>query len=123
MNIEDGHGAQDTQRAKSWKEEVRQDDLQSKENQRTGKNPREKVRRIYFENAVGLHEVLYLKNIQTREDLLGQIFDLYPKMNQKRLGFRISPQRSGSQHRLFLVDDIPEEYDELYVYLYLAKHN
>jgi hypothetical protein len=44
-------------------------------------------------------------------------------MNQERLGFRISPQRAGTQHRLFLNDSIPEEYDELYVYLYLAKHN
>lgn len=123
MNVEDGNRAQDTQRAKRRKEEVGQDDLQSKANKRTRKNIGEKVRHVYFENAVGLREVLYLKNIQTREDLLKQIFELYPKMNNHSIGFRISPQREGIQHRIFLNSIIPEEYDELYIHLYLVKHN
>lgn len=123
MYIEDGSRTENTSGAEGWKEEVRQEHLQSKKDTSTGKNPREKVRCIYFENATGIYRPLYLKNIETREELMDAIFTLYPGMNSHMLGFRISPQRMGAINRVYIENKILEEYDNLYVHLYIRKHS
>ena len=123
MQQEDGYGTKNTSRAEEGKEEVRKGYLQSKEDSSTRKDSREKIRYIYFENASGIEKPLYVQNIQTREDLMEAIFNLYPRMNSKKLGFRISPQRIGSVNRIYIENTILEEYEDLYVHLYIQKEN
>lgn len=123
MHQEDGFRTENTSGAKGWKEEVGQGYLQSKADSSTRTNPGEKVRCVRFENAAGIYRPLYLKNIQTREELMEAIFTLYPAMNSHMLGFRISPQRMGAMNRIYIENKILEEYDDLYIHLYIKKHN
>lgn len=123
MYIEDGHRTENTSGAEGWKKEVRQEYLQSKADSSTGANPGEKVRCVYFENAAGIRRPLYLKNIQTREELMEAVFAFYPEMKSPLLGFRISPQRMGAINRIYIENKISEEYDDLYIHLYIRKPN
>ncbi len=115
--------AQDTPGGQRWEEAQGQEHLQLEARETDG-SPQGKARDyiVHIENASEYKAAFIIRKVKTAKELIEGICDTHPKLCHDSILMRVSDSRTGSMHRVFYEQELPQHTDTLYVQLLLRKH-
>jgi hypothetical protein len=87
-----------------------------------GISSRKRDRIVYIENASNSRAPFIVKEVGTVAELIEGVCDRYPDICIQSIGMKVSSSRLGTIGRKMFTEQIPYEYDTLYISLYLLKH-
>ncbi len=115
--------AQDTPGDQGWEEKQGQEHLQL-QTRTTDGGSQGKARDfiVHIENASEFKAAFIIRKVKTTKELIQGICDWHPKLCHDSILMRVSDSRTGSMHRVFYEQDLPQHTDTVYVQLVLRKH-
>ena len=118
-----GPTTEDTTGDQGWEEAQRENrlQLQACEAER-GATRQKREYIVYIENASNIRGAFIVKQVSTVNELFQGIYERYPKLSHEAIVMRVSDSRTGSMHRIFYEQELPQHTDCLYVQLSLRKH-
>jgi len=123
MNSEDnGYATQDKTREERRQEEQGQEHLQRKARADATGDKRKRDRIVYVENTSNIRDPFIIEKVDSVEDLIQKICMKFPDICLESIGMKVSNSRMGTMHRKHFTEEIPYEYDTLYITLFLKKH-
>ena len=120
----DGPDTSNTPREKGREEEQRQQNLLQQQTCADARGiERKRDRVIVIENSSNVSsQAFVLEEIGSVSELQDKLCARYPQICLDFIGLRISNSRNGNVKKTIFQDNIPYEYDTLYIWLYLKKH-
>ncbi len=123
MNSEDnGYATQDKTREERRQEEQGQEHLQRKARADATGDKRKRDRIVYIENTSNIRDPFIIEKVDSVEDLIQKICVKFPDICLESIGMKVSNSRMGTMHRQHFTEEIPYEYDTMYITLFLKKH-
>ena len=123
MNSEqNGQYTANPSREEGREEAEGQGHLQQQAREDAGSPSRKRDRIVYIENCSNSRAPFVVQEVGTVDELIQAVCNKYPDICITSIGMDVSPSRYGSIRRKVFTDEIPYEYDTLYIRLYLKKH-
>lgn len=120
---QNGFKSEDKTREQGRQEEEGQGHLQQQARANAASHKRKRDRIIYVENSSNVREPFLLEEVGTVSELTEKLCIRYPDICLDTIGMKMSNARQGVIGRIYFSDEIPYEYDTVYIYLYLHKHH
>lgn len=119
---QNGYTPEDKTREQGRQEEKGQEYLQQQARANAAGDKRKRDRIVYVENSSNVRSPFVLEEVGTVSELIQNLCILYPEICLDSIGMRVSNAKQGVIGRKYFTEEIPYEYDTVYIYLYLNKH-
>jgi hypothetical protein len=119
---QNGYATENETRDEGRQEEEGQGYLHKQARADSASHQRKRDRIIYIENSSNVRGPFVLQEVGTVSELTEKLCEKYPEICLDSIGMKMSNAKQGVIGRQYFSDQIPYEYDTIFIYLYLHKH-